>query len=157
MQAKPQKPFNFINMSYKSIREVVETAAVAHLNDQGLTGVQIVPGLSSDINTLPIVVAVVDNVTDVPEIAQGLGNFRCSLAVSVVTETDETNSAALHRERSEKIMSAFQDETALKAKFVSGGDATMYSCDFQSTEDGRGERTFGTTFNYRVTAVLTAS
>ena len=141
-------------MGFKSIREVVETAAVAHLATQGLTGVQVVAGVSAVINTLPIVVATVDSVTDIPEIQQGLGNFRCTLTVMVVTETDEANSASLHRERSEKVMSAFQDETALKAVFAAGGDATMYSCDFKSMDDGRGERTFGTSFSYEVKAVL---
>jgi hypothetical protein len=141
-------------MGFKSIREVVETAAVAHLGTQGLTGVQIVAGVSAAVNTLPIVVATVDSVSDIPEIAQGLGNFRCTLTVMVVTETDETNSTSVHRERSEKVMSAFQDETALKAVFAAGGDATMYSCDFKSLEDGRGERTFGTSYTYEVKAVL---
>lgn len=141
-------------MGFKSIREVVETAAVTHLGSQGLTGVQIVAGVSAAINTLPIVVATVDSVSDIPEIQQGLGNFRCMLTVMVVTETDETNSATVHRERSEKVMSAFQDEAALKAVFTSGGDASMYSCDFKSMEDGRGERTFGTSYSYEVKAVL---
>jgi hypothetical protein len=141
-------------MGYKSIREIVESAAVTHLGNQGLTGVQIVAGVSAAINTLPIVVATVDSVSDIPEIAQGLGNFRCTLTVMVVTETDEANSASVHRERSEKVMSAFQDEAGLAAVFTTAGDASMYSCDFKSLEDGRGERTFGTSYSYEVKAVL---
>jgi hypothetical protein len=141
-------------MGYKSIREIVETAAVTHLGNQVLTGVQIVAGVSAAINTLPIVVATVDSVSDIPEIAQGLGNFRCTLTVMVVTETDETNAASLHRERSEKVMSAFQDEAGLATVFTAAGDATMYSCDFKAMEDGRGERTFGTSYTYEVKAVL---
>ncbi len=141
-------------MGYKSIREIVESAAVTHLGNQGLTGVQIVAGVSAAINTLPIVVATVDSVSDIPEIAQGLGNFRCTLTVMVVTETDEASSASVHRERSEKVMSAFQDEAGLAAVFTAAGDASMYSCDFKSLEDGRGERTFGTSYSYEVKAVL---
>lgn len=143
-------------MGYKSIREIVETAAVSHLNDQGLTGVQVAAGVSAVVNTLPMVIASVEGVADIPEIAQGLGNFRCTLTVMVVTETDETDSASVHRQRCEKVMSAFQDEAGLKAKFTAGADASMYSCDFQGMEDGRGDRTFGTTYTYRVTAVLAA-
>lgn len=141
-------------MGFKSIREIVETAVVAHLNNQGLTGVQIVPGVSATLNTLPIVVASVESVSDIPEIAQGLGNFRCNLTVMVVTETDEATSAALHRERTEKAMSAMQDSTGLASIFTSQGDATMYSVDFRSMEDGRGERTFGTSLTYELKAVL---
>lgn len=141
-------------MGYKSIREIVETAVVAHLNNQVLTGVQVVPGVSAALNTLPIVVASVESIADIPEIAQGLGNFRCNLTVMVVTETDETDSASLHRERSEKVMSAMQDATGLAAIFTSQGDASMYSVDFRSMEDGRGERTFGTSLTYELKAVL---
>lgn len=141
-------------MGYKSIREIVETAAVTHLGNQVLTGVQVLPGVSATINTLPVVVASVDSVSDIPEIAQGLGNFRCTLTVMVVTETDEASSASVHRERTEKVMSAFQDAAGLAAVFTAGGDATLYSCDFRSMEDGRGERTFGTSLVYEVKAVL---
>lgn len=141
-------------MGFKSIREVVETAAVAHLNNQALTGVQVLSGLSSTINALPVVVASVDAISDIPEIAQGLGNFRCTLTVMIVTETDETSALSLHRERTEKVMSAFQDSTALAALFTSAGDASMYSCDFRSMEDGRGDRTFGTNLTYEIKAVL---
>lgn len=141
-------------MGFKSIREIVETAVVTHLGNQGLTGVQIVPGVSATLNTLPIVVASVESVSDIPEIAQGLGNFRCNLTVMVVTETDEATSTALHRERTEKAMSAMQDAAGLAAIFTTQGDASMYSVDFRSMEDGRGERTFGTSLNYELKAVL---
>lgn len=141
-------------MGLKSIREIVETAVVAHLNNQGLTGVQVVPGISAVINTLPIVVASVESVGDIPEIAQGLGNFRCTLTVMIATETDEANSGAAHRERTEKVMSAMQDATTLAGVFTTQADASMYSVDFRTMDDGRGDRTFGTSIGYELKVVL---
>ena len=55
--------------------------------------------------------------------------------------------------------SAAQDEAggvdgAFLAVFVSQGDATCYDVTLQSIDDGRGDRTFGTTFSYEVLACL---
>jgi hypothetical protein len=101
-----------------------------------------------------MVVASVEAVGQIPDIPQGLGNYSCTLQVMVLSPADETSSLADHRQRSEKVASAFADLAGVKAVFVSQGDATCYDVTLQSIDDGRGDRTFGTTFNYELLAVL---
>jgi hypothetical protein len=142
-------------MGTKSIREVVEAACVAHLNAQALgASVQVLAGLSVTVVDPPMVVASVEAVGQIPDIPQGLGNYSCTLQVMVLSPADETSSLADHRQRSEKVASAFADLAGVKAVFVSQGDATCYDVTLQSIDDGRGDRTFGTTYNYELLAVL---
>lgn len=142
-------------MGTKSIREIVEAACVAHLNAQSISaGVQILPGLNTAVVDPPFVVASVEAVGQIPDIPQGLGNYACTLQVMVMSPSDEANSLADHRALGEKVASAFADIAGLKAVFVSQGDATCYDVTLQSIDDGRGERTFGTTFSYEVLACL---
>lgn len=141
-------------MGTKSIREIVETACVTHLGNQSLTGYQIEPGLSVDTLNPPFVVASVESVGNIPDIPEGLGNFSVSLTVMVMTPTDDASSLANHRAAGEKVMSAFSDVAGLKSVFTAAADASMYDCTFESVTDGRGDRTFGTTYTYRIECVL---
>jgi hypothetical protein len=141
-------------MGTKSIREIVETACVTHLGNQGLTGVSIQPGLSLSVIDPPLIVASAETASLIPELPQGLGNYSVSLQVMVFTQTDEASSQANHRARSEKVASAFADIAGLKAVFSSGGDATLYDVTFQSIQDSKGERAFGTTFLFELQCVL---
>lgn len=141
-------------MGTKSIREIVESACVTHLGNQSLTGYQIEPGISTDTLNPPFVVASVENISPMQDIAQVLGNYSVTLTVMVMTPTDDTSSLANHRAAAEKVMSAFDDVAGLKAVFTSAGDASMYDCTFESVQDGRGDRTFGTTCTFRIDCVL---
>lgn len=141
-------------MGTKSIREIVETACVTHLGNQVLTGYQIEPGLSVDTLNPPFVVASVEGIGNIPDIPEGLGNFAVTVTVMVMSPTDDASSLANHRAATEKVMSAFADIAGLKAVFTSAADASMYDCTFESISDGRGDRTFGTTINYRIDCVL---
>jgi hypothetical protein len=141
-------------MGTKSIREIVETACVTHLGNQTLTGYQIEPGLSTDLLNPPCVVASADSINPMTGISQVLGNFAVTVSVLVMSPTDDASSLANHRGAGEKVMSAFADIAGLKTVFTSAGDATMYDCTFQSIDDGRGERTFGTTYTYLIECVL---
>ena len=141
-------------MGTKSIREIVEAACVTHLGNQTLTGYQIEPGLSTDTLNPPFVVASAESISAMNGITQILGNFAVTVQVMVMTGSDETSSLANHRAAGEKIMSAFADIAGLKTVFTAAGDATMYDCTFQSIDDGRGERTFGTTYTYLIECVL---
>lgn len=142
-------------MGTKSIREIVEAACVAHLNAQAIaTGTAVLPGLNTAITDPPMVVASVESVGQIPDIPQGLGNYACTLQVLVMSPSDDTGALAAHRLLGEKVSSAFADIAGLKAVFVSQGDATCYDVTLQGIDDGRGERTFGTTFTYEVLACL---
>ena len=141
-------------MGTKSIREIVESACVTHLGNQGLSSYQIEPGLSVDTLNPPFVVASAENVAPMAGIVQVLGNYAVTVAVMVMTPTDDTSSLANHRAAVEKVMSAFDDVTGLKAVFTAAGDASAYDCTLQSVDDGRGDRTFGTTVTYLVECVL---
>lgn len=128
---------------------------MAHLGAQSIAaGTAILPGLNTALTDPPMVVASVEAVGQIPDIPQGLGNYACTLQVLVMSPSDDTGSLAAHRLLGEKVASAFADIAGLKAVFVSQGDATCYDVTLQSIDDGRGERTFGTTFTYEVLACL---
>jgi hypothetical protein len=141
-------------MGTKSIREIVESACVTHLGDQGLSSYQIEPGLSVDSLNPPFVVASAEAIAPMADIAQVLGNFAVTVQVMVMTPTDDTSSLANHRAAVEKVMSAFADVAGFKTVFTAAGDATLYDVTFQAIDDGRGDRTFGTTVTYLVECVL---
>jgi hypothetical protein len=142
-------------MGTKSIREIVEAACVAHLNAQAIaSGTTVLPGLNTAITDPPMVIASVESVGQITDIPQGLGNYACTLQVLVMSPSDDTGALAAHRLLGEKVSSAFDDIAGLKAVFVSQGDATCYDVTLQGIDDGRGERTFGTTFTYEVLACL---
>jgi hypothetical protein len=142
-------------MGTKSIREIVEAACVAHLSAQGIaSGTAILPGLNTAITDPPMVVASVEAVGQIPDIPQGLGNYACTLQVLVMSPSDETGSLAAHRLLGEKVASAFADIAGLKAVFSTQADASLYDVTLQSIDDGRGDRTFGTTFTYELLTCL---
>jgi hypothetical protein len=145
-------------MGTKSIREIVEAAASAHLSAQGITGYQILPGMNLAIIDPPFVVASVEAVSNIPDIPEGLGNYLVTLTVQIMTPTGdpgtEATVLAAHRAVTEKVASALDDQSGLAAVFASQGDASLYDITFGTMSDGRAERYLGTTINYEVECVL---
>lgn len=145
-------------MANRSIREVVESAVAAHISAQdGLTGVQILKGLSVTTQDLPLIVASCENVGAMDGIAQVLGNYSCTVQIGVFSSSDETNALTVHRARAAVVDAAMQDVAGLQSKFSADGDASCYTATFQSFEDSRGDRALGTTITYSVEVVLAAS
>lgn len=145
-------------MANRSIREVVESAVAAHISAQdGLSGVQILKGLSVTTQDLPVVICSCENVGPMDGIAQVLGNYACTVQLAVFTSSDETNALTVHRARAAVLDAAMQDVAGLKAKFTTDGDASCYTATFQSFEDSRGDRALGTTITYSVDVVLASS
>lgn len=145
-------------MANRSIREVVESAIAAHITAQeGLTGVQILKGISVTTQDLPLIVVSCEGVGPMAGIAQVLGNYSCTVQLGVFTSSDETNALALHRARAAVVDASMQDISGIKAKFTADGDASCYTATFQSFEDSRGDRALGTTITYTVDVVLAAS
>lgn len=145
-------------MANRSIREVVESAIAAHITAQeGLTGVQVLKGLSVTTQDLPLIVISCESAGPMSGIAQVLGNYTCTVQVGVFTSSDETNALSVHRARSAIVDASMQDIAGIKAKFNADGDASCYTATFQSFEDSRGDRALGTTITYSVDVVLAAS
>lgn len=142
-------------MGTKSIREIVETALVAHLTAQTeLTGTNVEKGNDVDTMALPTVVVSCESVANVPDIAQGLGNYSCTVQIGVFTSADASTALASHRDRCAAVLGALQDVTAIKAVFTSQADATCYDVTYQTHDDSKGDRAFGMMATYNVMAVL---
>jgi hypothetical protein len=145
-------------MANRSIREVVESAIAAHITAQdGLTGVQILKGLSVTTQDLPLIVVSCESVGPMDGIAQVLGNYACTVQIGVFTSSDESTALTVHRARAAVVDAAMQDVAGIQSKFTADGDATCYTATFQSFEDSRGDRALGTTITYMVEVVLAAS
>lgn len=144
-------------MGTKSIREIVETALVAQLAAQTeLSGVNIEKGIEVDKMQLPTVVVSCENVTNAPDLPEGLGNYLCTVNVATFTSADESSALTVHRARSAAVLGALQDVAAIKTLFTSGGDATCYDVTFQSVDQSNGDRALGSMAVYQVLAVLPA-
>lgn len=144
-------------MGTKSIREIVENALVAHLAAQTeLTGTSVEKGNDVENMTLPTVVVSCEAVASAPDIAQGLGNYSCTVQVGVFTSADATTAVASHRDRCAAVLGALQDVTAIKAVFTSQADATCYDVTYQTHDDSKGDRALGMMATYNVMAVLPA-
>ena len=142
-------------MGTKSIREAVEAAVVAHLNAQGFGSTATVhAGLSIDKVDPPMVVASCEQVGPHPDVPEGYGNFSAQMTVMIVSPANVDGALAAHRALGEKVLSAMYDESGLQAIFAAQGDAAMYFCTFATSQDSRGEETFGTTLDYTILGVI---
>ena len=144
-------------MGTKSIREIVESALVAHLAAQTeLAGVNIEKGIETDVMNLPTVVVSCEAVANPADLPEGLGNYACTVQVGVFTSADATSAKSNHRDRCAAVLGALQDVTTIKGVFTSQGDATCYDITYQSHDDSRGDRALGMMATYTVAAVLPA-
>lgn len=144
-------------MGTKSIREIIEGAIAAHLAAQTeLAGVNIYKGLEVTTDLLPQAIVSCDSVGNLPDLPEGLGNYSATVNVHLYTSADATSALASHRDRSAAILGAMQNLTAIKAVFVSQGDATCYDVTAETVDDGRGDRALGTMATFTVAVVLPA-
>lgn len=144
-------------MGTKSVREIVETAVRAHLVAQTeLAGVNVYKGIEVATDALPSLVVNCGNVTNPPDLPEGLGNYSCTVTLELYTSADETSALTVHRDRSAGMLGAMQDLTAIKAVFASQGDATCYDVSPETIDDGKGDRALGTMATFTVLVVLPA-
>ena len=142
-------------MGTKSIREIVESALVAHLQAQSeLSGVNIEKGIEVDKLALPSVVVSAETVANAPDLPEGLGNYAVTVNIGTFSSADEANALTVHRARSAAVLGAMQGVTAIKAVFTSQGDATCYDVTFQTVDQGNGDRALGSMATFLVLAVL---
>lgn len=141
-------------MGTKSARHIVEAVLTAHLTAQTeLTGVAIYTGDSVDTNVLPKAIVLCDSARPPNDLPQGLGNYTCSVRVTLFDSADDTTLLD-HRARCAAIAGAMQNLAEIRAAFIVGGDATCYYVVPTSENEGVNERSWATVLGYDVTVVV---
>ena len=129
---------------------VLETYRTA---ETGLAGVAIYTGDSAETNILPKAIVVCDSARAPAGLPEGLGNYNCGVRITVFSNADDTT-LSQHRSRCAAVSGAMQDLTAIKAGFVTSGDATCYDVSPMSEDEGISERSWATAFSYDILVVL---
>ena len=141
-------------MGTKSIRHIVESTIAARLAaETGLAGVSVYTGDSNQLNVLPKAVVVVDSARAPAGLPEGLGNFSCSVRITLFSNADDTTLAD-HRARCAALDGNMSDVAGIKTAFAATGDATCYDVTPISEDEGVNERSWATIFSYDLWAVL---
>ena len=143
-------------MGTRSIRHVVEATLATYLSTQtGLTTVQFLTGDSNVTQTLPKAVVLCDSASPPADLPEGLGNFSCSVRITLFSNADDTTLAD-HRLRCAALSGNMRDLTSIKAAFTAGGDASCYDVTIGSEDEGIDERSWATAFTFDLLAVFPA-
>lgn len=141
-------------MGTLSIRHIVEATLATYLSAQsGLAGVAMLTGDSAVTQTLPKAVVLCDSATSPSDLPEGLGNFSCSVRITLFSNADDTT-LATHRARCASLSGSMQDLVSIQAAFVATGDATCYDVTVRSEDEGIDERSWATSFAFDVLTVL---
>ncbi len=141
-------------MGTKSARHILEAVLASYLTAQTeLAGVNIYTGDSADTNVLPKAIVLCDSARTPNDLPDGLGNYACSVRITLFDSADDVTLTA-HRARVAAIAGAMQDLTAIKAAFVSGGDALCYDVTTVSEDEGVNERSWASVLSYQVLIVV---
>jgi hypothetical protein len=137
-----------------SIRHIVEGTIASYLSTQtGLTSVTFLTGDSAATQTLPKAVVLCDSARAPGDLPEGLGNYACSVRITLFSNADDTTLAD-HRARCAALAGNMRDLTAIKAAFVATGDATCYDVTIGSEDEGVDERSWATAFSFDILTVL---
>lgn len=137
-----------------SIRHIVEGTLATYLSTQtGLTSVTILTGDSAATQTLPKAVVLCDSARAPGDLPEGLGNYACSVRITLFSNADDTTLAD-HRARCAALAGNMRDLTAIQAAFVATGDATCYDVTMTSEDEGVDERSWATSFSFDILTVL---
>ena len=143
-------------MGTRSIRHVVEATLATYLSTQtGLTTVQFLTGDSNVTQTLPKAVVLCDSASPPADLPEGLGNFSCSVRITLFSNADDTT-ITVHRARCALVVGNMRDVAAIKAKFTDFGDASCYDVTIGSEDEGVDERSWATAFTFDVLVVFPA-
>ncbi len=141
-------------MGTKSIRHIVEATLATYLSTQtGLTSVQFLTGDSAVTQTLPKAVVLCDSARAPGDLPEGLGNYSCSVRITLFSNADDTTLAD-HRARCAALSGNMRDLTSIKAAFVISTDASCYDVTMVSEDEGLDERSWATSFAFDVLVVL---
>lgn len=141
-------------MGTRSIRHITEAVISGYLSTQtGLTTVQFLTGDSAVTQTLPKAIVLCDSASAPPDLPEGLGNYSCSVRISLFSNADDTT-LSQHRERCAALAGNMRDLSAIQAAFVTDGDATCYDVSIRSEDEGVDERSWATAFSFDILVVL---
>ena len=141
-------------MGTLSIRHIVEATLANYLSTQtGLTTIQFLTGDSAVTQTLPKAVVLCDSARTPADLPEGLGNFDCSVRITLFSNADDTTLAD-HRARCAAISGNMNDLASIQAAFSATGDALCYDVTVRSEDEGIDERSWATSFAYDVLTVL---
>ncbi len=141
-------------MGTKSVRHIVEAAVSTYLASQTeLAGVNFYKGDTGETAVLPKAIVLCETAGPPNDLPQGLGNYDCSVKVTLFTSADD-ETEAIHRARCAAIDGAMQDVAALKAVFVSGGDALCYDVTAKQEMEGVNERSWASAMPFSVLVVV---
>lgn len=141
-------------MGTKSMRHIVEAVVSTYLSAQsGLAGVAILTGDSAATQTLPKAVVICDSAAAPGDLPEGLGNYSCSVRITLFSNADDTT-LAVHRERCAAVAGNMRDLASIQAAFVATGDATCYDVTMRSEDEGVDERSWATAFSFDILTVL---
>lgn len=137
-----------------SVRHITEGVLDAYLSaDDGLAGVAVYTGDNAEVNVLPKCVVLCDSARAPSELPEGLGNFHCSVRITIFSNADDTT-LSQHRARVAAVAGAMSDISAIKAAFVAGGDALCYDVTPETEDEGRDERSWASVLAYDVFVVV---
>lgn len=137
-----------------SIRHVVESTLAAYLSTQsGLTGVAILTGDSAVTQTLPKAVVLCDSARAPGDLPEGLGNYDCSVRVTLFSNADDTT-LAVHRERCAALSDCMKSVGLIQDAFAAGGAALCYDVTYRSEDEGIDERSWATSFAFDILTCL---
>jgi hypothetical protein len=143
-------------MGTRSIRHIVEATVSTYLSTQtGLTGVTFLTGDNAATQTLPKAVVLCDSASPPGDLPEGLGNYACSVRITLFSNADDTTLAD-HRARCAALTGNMRDLASIQAAFVTSGDATCYDVTVRSEDEGIDERSWATAFSFDVLVVLPA-
>jgi hypothetical protein len=138
----------------KSIRHIVEGTLATYLTSQaGLTGVAILTGDSAVTQTLPKAVVLCDSARAPGDLPEGLGNYDCSVRVTLFSNADDTT-LAVHRERCAALSDCMKSVGLIQAAFAAGSGALCYDVTYRSEDEGIDERSWATSFAFDVLTCL---
>ena len=134
----------------KSIRHIVEGTLATYLTSQaGLAGVVILTGDSAVTQTLPKAVVLCDSARAPGDLQEGLGNYDCSVRITIFSNADDTT-LAVHRERCAALSDCMKSIGLIQAAFATGGDALCYDVTYRSEDEGIDERSWATSFAFDI-------
>ena len=137
-----------------SIRHIVEGTLATYLSTQtGLTSVTFLTGDSAATQTLPKAVVLCDSARAPGDLPEGLGNYACSVRITLFSNADDTTLAD-HRARCAALAGNMRDLASIQAAFVATGDATCYDVTIGSEDEGVDERSWATAFSFDILTVL---
>jgi hypothetical protein len=137
-----------------SVRHITEGVLDTYLTaESGLAGVAVYTGDNAEINVLPKCVVLCDAARAPAELPEGLGNFHCSVRVTIFSNADDTTLTA-HRARVAAVAGAMSNISSIKAAFVAGGDALCYDVTPESEDEGRDDRSWASVLSFDVFVVV---